>query len=70
MQRNRDSFAEPSRPLPCGQSAAQAELNRIYKETPVGTEGYKAKAVQDRIWQLAEIVGGGDWIVGQGGRTA
>lgn len=70
VSNRRSSYDEPSRPLPRGQSAAQAEMNKIYKETPPGTEGYKAKAVQDRIWQLAEIIGGGDNIVGQGGRTA
>jgi hypothetical protein len=62
-------YAETQRPMPQSGSAAQRELDKIYKETPPGTEGYKAKAVQDRVWQLSEIVGGDGDIVGRGGRT-
>jgi hypothetical protein len=61
---------EPSRPLPRGQSAAQTELNKIFKETPPGTEGYRDKAVQNRVRQLNEMIHGTEPIVGTGGRTA
>jgi hypothetical protein len=62
--------SEQARPLPRGQSAAQAEMNKIYKDNPPGTEKYKDPAVQRRIAQLAEIMSGGGSIVGSGGRTA
>lgn len=71
VERNRNSrFDEPRRPLPRGQSAAQSELNKIFKDTPPGSDGYKAKAVQDRVRQLGVIIAGDDSIVGMGGRTA
>jgi hypothetical protein len=53
-----------------GTSAAQAEFNKLYKDNPPGTEQYKNLQVQKRIAELAEIIGGGGNIVGQGGRTA
>jgi hypothetical protein len=49
-------------------AALQAELARIRKENPVGTERYKNPAVQKRIMQINETLYPGD-IVGQGGRT-
>jgi hypothetical protein len=64
MQRNRSPFDAP---LPRGNSAAQAEINKIMKENPPGSEGYKAKA--DRVMQLNEMIHGTDGIVGHGGRT-
>jgi hypothetical protein len=69
---NAPSFDQPQqqRAMPRGQSAAQAELTRIYKETPPGSEGYKAKAVQDRIFKLQEMIHGDGPAVGLGGRTA
>jgi hypothetical protein len=69
VARSSDSYDAPQRAMPRGQSAAQAELNRIYKETPPGTEGYKAKAVQDRVQRLNEMVHGTGPAVGMGGRT-
>ncbi|MGY4333055.1 hypothetical protein ACVWWG_007472 [Bradyrhizobium sp. LB7.2] len=61
---------EPSRPLPSGGSAAQRELNKIFEETPPGSPGYAKRAVQDRIWQLQEMIHGTEPAIGQGGRTA
>jgi hypothetical protein len=69
-QRYSSPSAVPQRPLPRGQSAAQTELNEIYKKNPPGTEGYKAKAVQARVQQLQESIHGTGNIIGQGGRTA
>jgi hypothetical protein len=66
----RSSYDEPSRPLPSGNSAAQRELDRIYKETPPGSEGYRTRAVQDRVLQLNETIHGTEPAVGLGGRTA
>jgi hypothetical protein len=53
-----------------GVSAAQAELNEIYKATPPGTAGYKEAAVQKRVHQLMERIHGTGSIVGTDGRTA
>jgi hypothetical protein len=63
------SFDEPQQAMPRGQSAAQRELNKIFQETPPGTEGYKDKAVQDRIRKLSEMIHGDGPAVGHGGRT-
>ena len=63
-------FAETQRPMPQSGSAAQRELDRIYKETPPGSEGYRTKAVQDRVMQLHEMIHGTDPAIGLGGRTA
>jgi hypothetical protein len=70
VERNYGAPSESARPLPRGQSAAQAELNKIYKETPPGSEGYRANAVQNRVRQLNEAIHGTGNIVGTGGRTA
>jgi hypothetical protein len=51
-------------------SPAQAELDQIYRDTPPGTPGYKAKAVQERVRQLTERIHGAGSIVGNNGRTA
>jgi hypothetical protein len=64
------AHAERGIPRRQAQSAAQAELNKIYKETPPGSAGYKTKAVQDRVRQLNESIHGDGPAVGQGGRTA
>jgi hypothetical protein len=45
-----------------------AELAKIRKDNPVGTEKYKQPEVQRRIMQINETLYPGD-IVGQGGRT-
>ena len=58
----------PGAPLP--PSAAQRELDKIYADTPPGTAGYKAKAVQQRVQQLTERIHGTGSIVGTNGRTA
>jgi hypothetical protein len=68
VERNRNpSFDEPR---PRGQSAAQAEWNKLYKDNPPGSAGHRSPEVQKRIGQLAEIISGGGNIAGQGGRTA
>lgn len=59
---------EPSRALPSGNSAAQRELNQIFKKTPPGSEGYRERAVQDRVRQLNEMIHGTAPAVGMGGR--
>ncbi|WP_063996273.1 hypothetical protein [Bradyrhizobium sp.] len=61
---------EPSRPLPSGGSAAQRELDSIYKKTPPGSEGYRDRDVQRRVQQLNEMIHGTAPAVGHGGRTA
>lgn len=48
----------------------QSELNEIYAKTPVGTEGYRAPAVQKRISEIMETLHGNGGIVGQAGRSA
>ena len=71
VSRNYEAPSEQTRaPLPRGQSAAQAELNKIFKDTPPGSEGYRTSAVQNRVRQLSERIAGGGSIVGSGGRTA
>ncbi|GAA0004405.1 hypothetical protein BRDID11002_44070 [Bradyrhizobium diazoefficiens] len=65
----RSSYDEPSRSLPSGSSAAQRELDQIYKKTPPGSEGYRDRAVQSRIQQLQEMIHGTGPAVGHGGRT-
>jgi hypothetical protein len=45
------------------------ELAQIRKDNPVGSQGYKQRAVQDRIMQINEALYGTGNIVGQGGRT-
>jgi hypothetical protein len=70
VARNYEAPSEQTRPLPRGQSAAQAEMNKIYKDNPPGSEKYKNPAIQKRIGQLAEIISGGGSIVGVGGRNA
>lgn len=67
-QRNRNS--ETQRPMPQNNSAAQRELDKIYKDTPPGSEGYKARSVQDRVMQLNEMIHGTEPVIGLGGRTA
>src|SRR3981081_74405 len=42
------STTEPQRALPRGQSAAQAEWNKLYKDNPPGSAKYKDPAVQNR----------------------
>ena len=64
----RSSYDEPSRPS--GNSAAQRELDSIYKKTPPGSEGYRDRAVQSRVQQLQEMIHGAGPVIGQGGRTA
>ncbi|MFC7699641.1 hypothetical protein ACFQX9_23435 [Bradyrhizobium sp. GCM10028915] len=59
---------EPSRALPAGTSAAQRELDTIYKKTPPGTEGYRTREVQTRVQQLQEMIHGTGPAVGMGGR--
>jgi uncharacterized protein YukE len=59
---------EGQRPMPQSNSAAQRELDKIYKETPPGSPGYREKAVQDRVMQLNEMIHGTEPAVGQGGR--
>ncbi|MCK1402770.1 hypothetical protein IVB45_23015 [Bradyrhizobium sp. 4] len=66
----RSQFDEPRQPLPSGNSAAQRELDSIYKKTPPGTEGYRDRAVQSRIQQLQEMIHGTGPAIGHGGRTA
>jgi hypothetical protein len=66
VSNRRSSFDAP---LPRGQSAAQAEWNKIYKDNPPGSAGYRTPEVQNRIAQLAEVLSGGGDIVGRGGRT-
>jgi hypothetical protein len=51
-------FQSNGAPLPSGNSAAQRELNRIFEETPPGSPGYAKPAVQQRIWQLQELIHG------------
>jgi hypothetical protein len=60
---------QPRRALPRGKSAAQVELDRIYKETPPGSEGYRTKSVQDRVTRLNEMIHGTEPAVGLGGRA-
>ncbi|MET4425853.1 hypothetical protein [Bradyrhizobium sp. RT3a] len=60
---------DDSRPLPSGNSAAQRELDAIYKKTPPGSEGYRARDVQARVQQLNEMIHGTGPAVGLGGRT-
>lgn len=67
---SRRSNDEPRRALPSGNSAAQRELDSIYKKTPPGTEGYRDRAVQSRIQQLQEMIHGTGPAIGLGGRTA
>jgi hypothetical protein len=69
-QNNSRSTGEPQRAMPRGQSAAQAELNRIFEETPPGTAGYAKPSVQRRISQLQEMIHGDGPAVGFAGRTA
>jgi hypothetical protein len=68
---NAPSFDQPQqqRAMPRGQSAARAELDRIYEETPPGSPGYKKASVQNRIRQLNEAIHGDGPAVGRGGRT-
>jgi hypothetical protein len=70
VARNYEASSEQARPIPRGQSAAQAELNKIYKETPPGSAGYRTNAVQNRVRQLNEMIHGDGPAVGQGGRNA
>lgn len=60
---------EPNRPLPSGGSAAQRELDSIFKKTPPGSDGYRDRAVQTRVQQLQEMIHGTGPAVGMGGRT-
>lgn len=48
---------------------AQQELQRILKETPPGTEGYRAADVQARVAELNKVIHGTQPVVGGGGRT-
>jgi hypothetical protein len=50
-------------------ASAQTEWNKIYKDNPPGSAGYRRPEVQKRIGELAEILSGGGNIVGHGGRT-
>ncbi|MET3967226.1 hypothetical protein ACT4MK_17800 [Bradyrhizobium barranii] len=58
----RSQFDEPRQALPSGGSAAQRELNKIFEETPPGSPGYAKRSVQDRIWQLQEIIHGNEAV--------
>lgn len=49
-------------------ASLQAELSKIRKDNPVGTEKYKDPAVQKRIFEINQRLFPGD-IVGQNGRT-
>jgi hypothetical protein len=67
---NAPSIEQPRQAaIPRGQSAARAELDRIYEETPPGSPGYKKASVQNRIRQLNEAIHGDGPAVGRGGRT-
>ncbi len=63
------SYDEPRMVVPRGKSAAQVELDAIYKRTPPGSPGYREKSVQDRIRRLTETLAGPGSAVGHGGRT-
>jgi hypothetical protein len=69
VSRNYEAPSEPARPMPRGQSAAQAELNKIFEDTPPGSPGYAKASVQRRVSQLHEMIAGSGTIVGRGGRT-
>lgn len=58
-----------SQRMPQNTSAAQRELDKILKETPPGSAGYREKAVQDRVMRLNEMIHGTEPAVGLGGRT-
>ena len=55
---------------PLRPTAAQAELNALYEQTPPGSQGYRTAAVQRRVQQLQEGIHGTGSIVGNNGRTA
>ena len=68
-QNSTRSTGGQQRALPRGQSAAQAELNRLFEETPPGTPGYAKASVQARVRQLSEMIHGDGPAVGHAGRT-
>lgn len=74
-----NTIASRARPAPRGSPSfganrgseeTQAELNRIMKESPPGTPGYRDQRVQERVAHLHEILSGGGSPVGIGGRRA
>ena len=49
---------------------AQAELNQLYRDHPVGSASYSSPQVQRRVQALFQFISGGEPLVGRSNRRA